>query len=86
MVKLFALEPVINHYKGVIPDKAQGAILNAASNLSEPITTRGSLIQGYTKNAEAATKRLMINPTICLGIIQDKTTEMGTEARKEDLD
>ena len=86
MVKLFALEPVISLYKGVIPDEAQGAISNAASNLSESITTIVSLLQGYTNNAEAATKRLMINPTISLGIIQDKTTEMGTEARKEDLD
>lgn len=85
MVKLFVLEPVVGLYKGVTPDEVQGAISNAASNLSEPITAGASLLQGDTENAEAATKRFLINSTVGLGGIQDKATEMGIEARKEDL-
>jgi ABC-type transporter lipoprotein component MlaA len=63
MFKLFVLEPVIVHYKGVTPDEVQGAISNTASDLSEPFTASTGLLRGYTKNAETATKRFLINST-----------------------
>lgn len=85
MVKLFVLQPVVGLYKGATPEEVQGAISNAASNLSEPITAGASLLQGDTKNAGAATKRFLINSTIGLSGTQDKATEMGIEARQEDL-
>jgi phospholipid-binding lipoprotein MlaA len=43
------------------------------------------LLQGDTKNAGAATTQFLINSTIGLGDTQDKATEMGIEARREDL-
>lgn len=85
MVKLLVLEPAVSIYKGVTPEEVQGAVSNAASNLSEPITAGASLLQGDTENAGAATKRFLINSTVGLGGMQDKATEMGIEARKEDL-
>ena len=85
MVKLFVLQPVVGLYKGATPEEVQGAISNAASNLSEPITAGVSQLQGDTKNAGAATKQFLINSKIGLGGIQDKATEMGIEARQGDL-
>ncbi len=85
MIQLFVLRPVFGLFMEVMPDKLQEGISNAASNLSEPITVGSSLLQGDTENAGAATKRFLINSTVGLGGLQDKATEMGIKARKEDL-
>ena len=85
MIQLFVLRLVFGLFMEVMPDKLQEGISNAASNLSEPITVGSSLLQGDTENAGAATKRFLINSTVGLGGLQDKATEMGIEARKEDL-
>lgn len=85
MLRFFVIDPAVNVYKGVTPDAVQGAVSNAAANLSEPITAGASLLQGDTENAKMATQRFLINSTIGLGGTQDKATEMGYEARQEDL-
>lgn len=85
VLRLFVVDPVVGLYKEVTPESVQGAVSNAASNLAEPITAGASLLQGDTENAEAATKRFLINSTVGLGGMQDKAGEMGIESRQEDL-
>ncbi|MBG05931.1 MAG: hypothetical protein CMM59_17865 [Rhodospirillaceae bacterium] len=85
VVRFFVVDPVVSVYKGGTPDAVQGAVSNAASNLAEPINAGASLLQGDTENASAATKRFLINSTVGLVGMQDKATEMGIEARQEDL-
>lgn len=85
MAKQLVLQPVVSLYKGATPEGVQGAISNAANNLSEPITAGASLPQGDTKNSGSATKQSLFNATIGLGGTQDEATERGIEARQEDL-
>lgn len=79
------VDPAVDLYQFVTPDPLENAISNAASNLSEPITAGSSLLQGDTENAGNATKRFLINSTVGLGGLGDPATEMGIEARREDL-
>ncbi|MEC8172948.1 MAG: MlaA family lipoprotein, partial [Pseudomonadota bacterium] len=71
--------------QGGTPNAVQGAVSNAVSNLAEPINAGASLPQGDTENASAATKRFMTNSTVGLAGMQDKASEMGIEARQEDV-
>jgi len=79
------VDPAVDLYQHITPDPIERAISNAASNLSEPITVGGSLLQGDTENAGKATQRFLINSTVGLGGLGDPATGMGIEARREDL-
>ena len=67
------------------PDPIENAISNAASNLSEPLTVGSSLLQGGTENAGKSTQCFLINTTLGIGGLGDPATDMGIEARREDL-
>lgn len=79
------IDPVVDVYQFVTPDPIENAISNAAHNLSEPITIGSSLLQGDTENAGNATRRFLINSTVGIAGLGDPATEMGIEARSEDL-
>ena len=79
------VDPAVDLYQYVTPDPIEKAISNAASNLSEPITAGSSLLQGDTENAGKATQRFLINSTVGIGGLGDPATDMGIEARREDL-
>jgi len=79
------IDPLVDGYQAVTPQPVQDAIGNAASNLNEPVSAISSLLQGDTENAEKSTQRFFINTTLGLGGMNDKATEMGVEARAEDL-
>ena len=52
-------------------------------NLADPISAGTGLPQVDTENASAATKRFLINSTVGLAGMQDKTTEMGYRSPSE---
>jgi phospholipid-binding lipoprotein MlaA len=79
------IDPVVDLYQFVTPDPIENAISNAASNLSEPITFGSSLLQGDTDNAGSALQRFLINSTVGVAGLGDPATDMGIEARNEDL-
>lgn len=79
------LDPVVDFYQFITPDDIQGAVSNAASNLSEPVTAISSLLQGDAENAGNATQRFLVNSTVGLGGLGDPATGMGIESRAEDL-
>ncbi len=79
------VDPAVDLYQFVTPDPMEKAISNAASNLSEPLTIGSSLLQGDTENAGNATQRFLINSTVGVGGLGDPATDMGIEARREDL-
>jgi phospholipid-binding lipoprotein MlaA len=79
------LDPLVEVYRLVTPEPVQGAVSNAASNLSEPLTAASSLLQGDTKNAGIASQRFLINSTLGLGGIRDEATAQGLQQRREDL-
>ncbi len=79
------IDPVVDLYQFVTPDPLEGAISNAVSNLSEPITFGSSLLQGDTENAGNAAERFLINSTVGIAGLGDPATEMGIESRREDL-
>ncbi len=79
------VDPAVDLYQFVTPDPVEKAISNAASNLSEPLTIGSSLLQGDTENAGNATQRFLINSTVGVGGLGDPATDMGIEARREDL-
>lgn len=79
------IDPAVDLYQYVTPDPIETAISNAASNLSEPVTIGSSLLQGDTENAGKATQRFLINSTVGVAGLSDPATNMGIEARREDL-
>ncbi|MDD9926781.1 MAG: VacJ family lipoprotein [Rhodospirillaceae bacterium] len=79
------IDPAVDLYQYVTPDPIENAISNAASNLSEPLTVGSSLLQGDTENAGKSTQRFLINTTVGIGGLGDPATDMGIEARREDL-
>lgn len=85
VVRGVLIDPLVDGYQAVTPEPLQEAIGNAAANLNEPVTAVSSFLQGDTDNAGNATERFLINSTVGLGGLNDAATEMGIEARKEDL-
>ena len=85
VIRGILIDPLVDGYQAVTPEPLQEAIGNAASNLNEPVTAVSSFLQGDTDNAESATKRFLINSTVGLGGLNDPATDMGIEARDEDL-
>lgn len=79
------VDPLVDGYQAVTPEPVQEAIGNAAANLNEPVSAVFSFLQGDTENASNASKRFLINSTLGVGGLNDKATEMGIEAREEDL-
>lgn len=79
------IDPAVDLYQYVTPDPVEKAISNAASNLNEPLTIGSSLLQGDTENAGKATQRFLINSTVGVAGLRDPATDMGIEARQEDL-
>jgi len=79
------IDPLVDGYQAITPKPVQEAIGNAAANLNEPASAISSLLQGDTENAKKSTQRFFVNTTLGLGGIKDKATEMGIEARHEDL-
>ncbi len=79
------LDPLVDLYQFLTPDPIENAISNAASNLGEPITFASSLLQGDTENAGNSLERFFVNTTVGVGGLGDPATEMGIEARREDL-
>ena len=85
VVRGMIIDPLVDGYQAVTPDPIQEAVSNAVSNISEPVTTVSSLLQGDMDNAATATKRFIINTTVGLGGTSDPATGMGLEQREEDL-
>ena len=78
-------DPVVDIYQFITPDPIEGAISNAASNLSEPVTAISSILQGDSENAGNAFQRFLVNSTVGIGGLGDPAAEMGIESRDEDL-
>jgi len=69
----------------VTPDEIEGAVSNAVSNLSEPVTAISSILQRDSENAGNAIQRFLVNSTVGIGGLGDPAGEMGIESREEDL-
>ncbi len=79
------IDPAVDLYQIVTPDPLEHAISNAAANLSEPLTIGSSLLQGDFENAGNASSRFLFNSTFGFAGFGDPATDMGIEARREDL-
>jgi len=79
------IDPLVDGYKTVTPEPVQGAVANAVSNLSEPVTAISSMLQGDSENAGKATRRFIVNTTVGIGGLGDPATDMGITSRREDV-
>ncbi len=80
----YALSPVTNAYRTVVPDAPRRAISNGYNNLQEPTHLANAVAQGKIKSAFRAADRLLVNFGLGLGVA-DHATEMGLTEQEHDF-
>jgi phospholipid-binding lipoprotein MlaA len=80
----YALSPVTNVYRTVIPAEPRRAISNGYDWIQEPINLGNGLAQGKVKSAFRAFDRLLINGFLGLGVA-DHASDMGLVEEEHDF-
>jgi phospholipid-binding lipoprotein MlaA len=83
-VDRYALSPVTNVYRAVLPAEPRRAISNGYNWLQEPINLGNGLAQGKVKSAFRAVDRILINGFLGLGVA-DHATPMGLVEEEHDF-
>ncbi len=78
-------EPLANAYNGILPQPVRIGIDNVFSNLTVPLSTINSFLQGKVEDGLSGIMRFTINSTFGLFGLLDIATPAGLEAKKEDL-
>lgn len=81
----YALKPVTQGYKAVMPDVAEKGVSNFFDNLSDVGTMINNLLQGKIDNAVQDFARVSFNSTFGLAGFIDVATPMGIEKHEEDF-
>ncbi len=80
----YALSPVTNVYRTVIPAEPRRAIGNGYDWIQEPINLGNGLAQGKVKSAFRAFDRILINGFLGLGVA-DHASDMGLLEQEHDF-
>jgi phospholipid-binding lipoprotein MlaA len=80
----YALSPVTNVYRTVVPDAPRQAISNGYNNLQEPTYLANAVAQGKIKSAFRAADRLLVNGLLGLGV-SDHASDMGLTSQEQDF-
>lgn len=81
----YALKPVSQGYKAVMPDMAETGVSNFFENLSDVGTLINNLLQGKFSSASQDLARISFNTTFGLGGLIDVATPMGIDKHEEDF-
>lgn len=81
----YALKPVTQGYKAVMPDMAETGVSNFFDNLSDVGTLINNLLQGKFSSAGQDIARISFNTTFGLGGLIDVATPMGIDKHEEDF-
>lgn len=80
----YALKPVTNVYRTVIPEAPRHGISNAYNVLQEPTNLANAVAQGKVKSAFRAFDRILINSFLGLGVA-DHASDMGLVEQSHDF-
>lgn len=81
----YALKPLTQGYKAVMPDVAEKGVSNFFDNLADVGTLINNLLQGKVDNAVHDLARVSFNSTFGLAGFIDVATPMGIEKNNEDF-
>lgn len=81
----YALKPLTQGYKAVMPDAAEKGVSNFFDNLADVGTLINNLLQGKVDNAVHDLARVSFNSTFGLAGFIDVATPMGIEKNNEDF-
>ncbi len=81
----YALKPVSQGYKAIMPDIAETGVSNFFGNLADVGTLLNNLLQGKFSNATQDFARIAFNSTFGLAGLIDVATPMGIEKHDEDF-
>jgi phospholipid-binding lipoprotein MlaA len=81
----YALKPVSQGYKAVMPDMAETGVSNFFENLSDVGTLINNILQGKFSSASQDLARISFNTTFGLGGLIDVATPMGIDKHEEDF-
>ena len=80
----YALSPVTNVYRTVLPAEPRRAISNGYNLLQEPTNLGNAVAQGKIKSAFRAVDRILINGALGLGVA-DHASDMGLVEQEHDF-
>jgi phospholipid-binding lipoprotein MlaA len=80
----YALSPVTNVYRTVLPAEPRRAIANGYNLLQEPTNLGNALAQGKIKSAFRAVDRILINGTLGL-VVADHASAIGLVEQEHDF-
>lgn len=81
----YALMPVVQIYRAVLPGFARTGVHNFFSNLGEINTFANSVLQLKPTGSAVTLSRFVINSTVGIGGLFDPATAIGLAQRNEDL-
>ncbi|WP_067864283.1 MlaA family lipoprotein [Neptuniibacter marinus] len=81
----YALKPVSQGYKAIMPDIAETGVSNFFGNLADVGTLLNNLLQGKFSNATQDFARIAFNSTFGLAGLIDVATPMGIDKHDEDF-
>lgn len=81
----YALKPLAQGYRAVVPAAARRGIGNAYDNYLEPLSFTNAILQGKVSQAFRTLDRFIINSTLGVGGLADHATDMGRPREKEDF-
>jgi phospholipid-binding lipoprotein MlaA len=80
----YALSPVTNVYRTVVPEAPRRAISNGYNTLQEPTNLLNAVAQGKFKSAFRAADRILVNSFLGLGVA-DHATDLGLPSQEHDF-
>lgn len=82
---LYLIEHLAVFYRQKVPKPARSSVRNFLTNLSAPISSINSFLQGKTDNGLATFSSFLINSTIGIGGIFDVAGQKGVRYKSEDF-
>jgi phospholipid-binding lipoprotein MlaA len=82
-VDKYALRPLAQGYRTVMPTAARRGISNGYNNYLEPLSFFNAVLQGKIKQAFQTADRFLINSTLGVGGLADHATDMGLPEQSE---
>jgi len=84
-VDTYALKPIAQGYKKVVPEMVRTGVENVFGNVADVWSIVNNVLQGKIGSGLRMTMRVATNTTIGLGGLLDPASEMGLERESEDL-
>ena len=82
---LYLIEHLANFYRQSVPKPARNSVRNFLTNLSAPISSVNSFLQGKVDNGLSTFSSFLINSTIGVGGLFDVASQKGIRYKSEDF-